>query len=445
MTKSTLITLLGLAASMAFSSLLLATPSAETASSTKDTELHTRLEAEYKQALDSADESRAVAAASVEKAREQLHLAAEQQYRDRPAGDNESSSEQHAEIAKMREELDYAHRQLLESSREIARAKRELARVKIAGEAPNYVFSSKERPVLGVILGDRTDVGIRVLGVSPDGPAERAGVKAGDIVVALGGRVLAAVDDTGNARNGLKVALQDIKAGEPVVVSVERGSDTLDLTVVPELREPLTWQSVIRFPAAPTAPGADGNTITIERTIVPEIDTEALAEQIKNMRIEIEERRALMESETDAPRADVNRYEFRFEDGSGMGSFALHDAYAWFGMPLASGLQLAAIEPGLGAYFKTDRGVLVLKAKEANDLLLKAGDVILSVRGTEVNSPADFMRALREFEPGDELEMDIKRKRRNKTLTPVIDAAQVRFFAPRPEGLHEITVTTDSD
>lgn len=400
-----------------------------------------QLEAEYKRALGEAEKSRADAEASIERAREQLHMANEERRRE----SRELSEKQSAEMARMRAELSRAHSQLRESSRKVARVNRDLARAKMAAEAPNFVFRTARQPVLGVVLGEHNEVGIKVLGVSPDGPAERAGVEPGDVIVALGGHVLAAVDDDGNVRKGLNIALKDIKEDEPVIVSVERGDKTLDLTVVPEVREPLTWQSVVRFPSAPLDPGSVDDTVMIERIIVPEIDTEALTEQIESMRVEIEARRALRDANSLAPMPDTGGYEFHFEDMSEMGDFALHDTNAWFGMPLATGLKLAAIDPALGEYFKTERGVLVLKAKDDNDLLLETGDVILSVHGAEVNSPADFMRALREFEPGDELVIDIKRHRKNKTLKPVIDDSHARFLAPEDHEVHTITITTDSN
>ena len=400
-----------------------------------------QLEAEYKRAIAEAERSRAEAKVSIEKAREQLQRANEERRQE----SRELSEKQRAEVAKMRAELSRAHSQLRESSREVARVNRDLARAKMAAEAPEFVFRTGKQPVLGVILGENNDVGIKVLGVSPDGPAERAGVEPGDVIVALGGQVLAAVDEDGNIRKGLNRALKDIKADEPVIVSVERGDKTLDLTVVPEVREPLTWQSVIRFPSAPSDPANAGDPVVIERIIVPEIDTEALTEQIEHMRVEIEARRALQEADAVAPAPDMHGYEFHFEDMSDMGDFALHDTNAWFGMPLATGLKLAKIDPALGEYFKTDRGVLVLKAKDDNDLLLETGDVVLSVHGADVNSPAEFMRALREFEPGDELVIDIKRHRKNKTLKPVIDDSQARFLAPEDHEVHTITITTDSN
>jgi len=453
MKNRNLIILLSVAATMAFSPQLLAVSPDEATLAAKDAalaaeeaELQAKLEAEYERALAKADESQAKATASVEMAREQLHLAEEQRHQatERTA---QAREQQAAKMAVMREELNRSHQHLRESSRAIARVNRDLARARMAAESSTFVISTGDRPVLGVILGDFDDVGIRVLGVSPDGPAERAGVEAGDVIVALGGRVLAAVDETGNTRKGLNIALTDIKAEEPVIVSVERGNESLDLTVVPEVREPLSWQSVVRFPSAPSASSAHdhvGETVMIERIVVPQIDTEALAEQIEQMRVEIEERRVFVESRGDAPQADF-RYDFQFGDMSDMGDFALHDTRAWFGMPLAAGLRLAEVDPALGAYFKTDRGVLVLKAKEDNALMLQSGDVVLNLHGTDVNSPAEFMRALRDFEPGDELVIDIKRNRKSKTLKPVIEESQARFLAPDDHEIHQITITTDSN
>ena len=402
-----------------------------------------QLEAEYQRALTEAKSSRAEAQATAEKAREQMHLAAEHQ--NDLEHRKELSKAERAELAEMRKELSRVHSQLRASSREISRVNRDLTRVKMANVAPNFVFSATDRPVLGVILGDSNDIGIEVIGVSPDGPAERAGVAAGDVIIALGGLVLAAVSDTDDVREGLNIALSEINADEAVIVSVERGTETLDLSVVPEVRAPLTWQSVVRFPSAPSAPSVAGDTVMIERIVVPQIDTEGLSEQIEQMRVEVETRREMMESGERAEARVMREFVYRSDEMSEMGDFALHDTNVWFGMPLTSGLRLAEIDPALGAYFKTDRGVLVLKAKEDNALLLQSGDVILNVHGSEVDSPAEFMRALRDFEPGDELILDIKRNRKSKTLKSVIEESQARLLVPDDHELHTITITTDSN
>jgi len=400
----------------------------------EEAELQAKLEAGHKKALADAEQGRQAAEASIEKARKQLRLVSEQHHQASEANLQARAARQ-AEMEKMQEELGLARRQLRETSREIARVNREVSRARVESRTSNFVFRTTDQPVIGVILGEADDVGIRVLGVSPDGPSEKAGIKQGDVIVALGGSVLATVTEAGNARNGLRIALQEIRVDEPVIVSVERDDQTLDLTVVPEIRKPLTMHFVSRVSSAPEAPG---EVITIERIVVPEIDTEALAEQIEQIRVEVDTRRMLIESGSFAQHVDD--YEFELHELSEMGDFALHDANMWFGLHMARGLKLAEIDPALGEYFKTDRGVLVLKAKDDNDLQLESGDVVLQIGDIEVNSPAEFMRALRDFHSGDELEIDIKRKRKNRTLKMTMPENRTSYFAPFNDSTQAIRI-----
>ena len=138
-------------------------------------------------------------------------------------------------------------------------------------------------------------------------------------------------------------------------------------------------------------------------------------------------------------------YEFEFHDMSELGDRVLHQANGWFGLPMTQGLKLAEIDPGLGEYFKTDRGVLVLKAKADNDLQLESGDVILRVGDTEVNSPAEFMRALREVESGEELTIDIKRNRKDKTLKATMPEKQFSYFSPEITTQYNVQISTETD
>lgn len=408
-----------------------------------------QLETEYEKAMSAAERERHAAEVSMEKAQKQMRKQAEQRETSARTSEKQATqarAAQEAELEKMHQELEQARRQLRESSREVARVNREVAHARALESRSSYTFRTSSRPVIGVILGDANDVGIEVIGVSPDGPSERAGVKQGDVIVAMDGRVLATVDDTGNTREGLNTVMKDIKAEEPVIVSVERGDQTLDLTVTPEIREPLTWKTVTRLPSVPHAPASPtapspvtDSVVIIESIEVPEIDTEAISEHIDQIRVQIEERREFMESGELAPHARHD-YEFEFHELSEMGDFALHDANVWFGLPMTQGLQLAEIDPGLGEYFKTDRGVLVLKAKADNDLQLESGDVILQVGDTEVNSPAEFMRTLRGFHSGDEFEINIKRKRKDRTLRTVMPERRTSFFTPEVSSSHTIKI-----
>lgn len=415
---------------------------------TEDEQSQAQLQLEYEKALKAAESERLIAEETMRAAREKLRQVSEQKREQTRESEEEKTRQraaQQAEMARMHEQLDRARRQLRETSREIARVDREVARARSERHTTSFAYRIADRPLIGVILGNSDEVGVEVLGVSPDGPAERGGIRQGDVIVAVGGQVLASINEADNAGDALRIAMKDIKPNEPLTITYERKDRTMDTTVVPEVREPISWQTVTRLPSAPLTPGAPADpanpekVITIERIVVPEIDSAQIAEQIEKLRVQIDERNIALDQDIIAP---VEReYEFEFHEMSELGDFALHDANVWFGLPMTRGLQLAELDPALGEYFKTDRGVLVLKAKENNELQLVSGDVILKVGDSEVNSPAEFMRALRDLESGDELKIDIKRKRKNQRLELIMPQMRTGFLHSDADFVHTIKMT----
>jgi S1-C subfamily serine protease len=75
-------------------------------------------------------------------------------------------------------------------------------------------------------LGLAVREGVRVVEVAPRGPAERAGVRPGDILVGFDGLPLQTLSE-------LQRLLDARRVGEPVVVRVIRRGELLSLTVVP--------------------------------------------------------------------------------------------------------------------------------------------------------------------------------------------------------------------
>ncbi|MEP7121041.1 MAG: M20/M25/M40 family metallo-hydrolase [Byssovorax sp.] len=79
------------------------------------------------------------------------------------------------------------------------------------GTIPDYAF---------------TGVGVRLSGVRPDAPAERGGIKAGDVIVKVGPHAITNIHD-------YMFALGDLDAGRAITVEVERAGARVSLQVIP--------------------------------------------------------------------------------------------------------------------------------------------------------------------------------------------------------------------
>ena len=71
---------------------------------------------------------------------------------------------------------------------------------------------------------------MKLSGVVQGGPAAKAGVQGGDVIVGLGGARLENIYDYMQAMNGLKV-------GQETEIIVERGGKQLNLKLTPTVRE----------------------------------------------------------------------------------------------------------------------------------------------------------------------------------------------------------------
>lgn len=363
----------------------------------------------------------------------------------------EMSEAERAQLDAMRDELSRVHENLRRTSREVARVHRELDRARARSAAPFGTFVNVgDRAIIGVVLGDSVNNGVPILGVSPDGPAERAGIKQGDVIVSMMDKPL--VDDNGvDAREVLSEVMEGVKVGDELLIRVQRGDDILDFQVTADKREPFAWQSIVRLPSAPTAPVAPGapSVAHIERHIrIPEVATAELQEKLHRIRSELGNIEIRIDSDGNAAFGDgvTETWEYRFENLSDLGGDVLSDTSVWFGLPATRGLKMAEVNKGLGEYFEVDQGVLILSALEDNDLQLQSGDVLLQVGERDVNRPSDVIRALRDWEPGASIELKIKRNRRSKTLEVVLPERSVGFnFAPLSDDHHIHVVTDEQD
>jgi len=81
-----------------------------------------------------------------------------------------------------------------------------------------------------------------------------------------------------------------------------------------------------------------------------------------------------------------------------------------------SNFEFVTLTAELGEYFGTNKGLLVVRAPNDNDLGFRDGDVILDIGGREPQSPEHALRILGSFEPGESLRVSIMRKQARQTL-----------------------------
>ncbi len=138
------------------------------------------------------------------------------------------------------EELEDARRDLERAAREVARLSAQAANGPMA-ELIDKLSRAERRPMLGVNIADVRPypddaaddgvVGVRVVGVSPNGPADKAGIRAGDIMIALNGQPL----DDGSRRPAEAVVLEimsELEPGDPVAVRFLRKGTVNEVTVI---------------------------------------------------------------------------------------------------------------------------------------------------------------------------------------------------------------------
>jgi hypothetical protein len=105
----------------------------------------------------------------------------------------------------------------------------DLAKVERSGQA----FGSREtlRTYLGTIPDYTTEVkGVKLSGVRGGSPAEKAGLKGGDVIVEFAGQKIANIYD-------YTYALDAVKISQAARMVVERDGRRVTLTVIPEVRK----------------------------------------------------------------------------------------------------------------------------------------------------------------------------------------------------------------
>jgi S1-C subfamily serine protease len=223
--------------------------------------------------------------------------------------------------------------------------------------------------------GDTDRYGALINSVSPNGPADRAGIRSGDIVVALDDESLfddehIVTADDGSSVPGLRLIALASKLDPDDTINVElrRGDRTLRLSLATE-----SWPTMVSEWRTPE--GAWG--------------------------VRFGEDSLLVEFEKAMPRVRTRVL------GPGGNLF--------FADPLFD-LELAPMNAELGNYFGTTSGVLVISVPEGSGLQLKGGDVVLAVDGRTTENPSHLHRILRSYQSNEQFELSIMRNQKRMTV-----------------------------
>jgi S1-C subfamily serine protease len=211
--------------------------------------------------------------------------------------------------------------------------------------------------------GAEAGTGVRVVSVSPGGPAESAGIRANDVVVSLNGKALRG-DAQHSAPDQLHSVMKTAKPGATMAIEYRRDGKSHKAQIVPK-----------------DMPGMH-----------EDLDLPSLPEVLA------------LEGHEGGPMTRVMR--LGFGDSSGFGAAELVD-----------------LSPALGSYFGTDKGLLVVRAPKDQRLKLQDGDVLLDVDGRVPGSAAHALQILASYRGGETVHLHILRQKQRVELSVEVPEA----------------------
>jgi S1-C subfamily serine protease len=255
-----------------------------------------------------------------------------------------------------RMELRQAREAMQEAAREVARIS-----IQMRGQVEGGMVTGRGA-WLGITISDAED-GVRVDGVTPDGPADQSGIETGDVIIAMDGAEL-----SGDFPSELLIAqIQNFAPGDIVPLTLVRNEIEQNIEIVSqELRREM-------FGHRPLPPGIKSRFLS-----------RFFKRNVRNVR-----------GETGVD--PKSRFDSRW------------NGYLW------NDLELVELTPDLASYFGVNTGILVVRAP-SNVTEMLDGDVILEI-GTRIPLDTEHAwRVLKSFQEGENLEIIVMRDQRRQTL-----------------------------
>lgn len=271
-----------------------------------------------------------------------------------------------AREAAMEEKLHDAEARMAEAAREIAEITKERL-PRIAEIEQRFALSSKPR--LGVTIETNDESGpvegVTILGVTPGSAASDAGLRSGDILTSVNDEGLSA-ESCKEANMRLLDFMKGVEEGDVLTVEYLRDSKVGSVEVEPRIVADSTFAWINRSGQDFTMPAAP---------VAPEV---------------------------------VERFKMEF-------------GFPWAGTSLGD-LELVELNEGLGRYFGTDTGLLVVAAPKSDAFDLRDGDVIQSIDGREPKDVRHALRILGSYQSGEKLELGIMRDKKKVKIAVEIPA-----------------------
>ncbi len=223
-------------------------------------------------------------------------------------------------------------------------------------------FDFVSKPRLGVMIDSDTSSGpvegVAVGGVTPGSAAAEAGLRPGDVLTAINGESLSA-DQSEKASRRLLDFMEDVDPGDVLKIEYLRAGKVGSVEVEPKIvdRNVFIWE------------GDGGPHMMSNMHGGPDV---------------------------------IREFEMEFD-------------FPWVGSPLGE-LELVELNAGLGRYFGTDKGLLVISAPKSDAFELQDGDVIQNIDGREPKDARHAMRILSSYQGGETLKLGIVRDKKKRSL-----------------------------
>ncbi len=260
-------------------------------------------------------------------------------------------------------EAEFAER-LREAEKRMAEAAAEIAEL-TSDRLPQMVelrqsLARLNKPRIGINI-ESSDAsgavdGVEIKGITPNGPADDAGLRSKDVITAVNGESLAA-ENSMLANKKLFEFMEAVEEGDELKLDYVRngnsGSVELNVRVIED--PTFAW--------------------------VPDIERKVHIERIPGV-------------------PHVKPFNFSMQ---------------FFGNSFGS-MELIELSEGLGKYFGTSEGLLVVKAPSPDSMGFEDGDVILKIGDREPGSVRQALKIFGTYEPGESLDVVVMRDKRQRTI-----------------------------